>query len=115
VVAYRHWCNKLWNAIRFAMLNLPEGFTPLPQLGAEQVASFPPASRWLLSRLNNAIGTIVQVRAGTGAAQVLLYRAPVEGLCSVLLLVGLAAAGAGTPVGAILLPLLLHFSPRLSH
>ena len=22
VVSYRHWCNKLWNAIRFAMLNL---------------------------------------------------------------------------------------------
>jgi valyl-tRNA synthetase len=22
VVSYRHWCNKLWNAIRFAMINL---------------------------------------------------------------------------------------------
>ncbi len=25
VVSYRHWCNKLWNAIRFAMINLGPG------------------------------------------------------------------------------------------
>lgn len=25
VVAYRYWCNKLWNAIKFGMMNLPEG------------------------------------------------------------------------------------------
>ena len=28
VVAYRHWCNKLWNAIKFAMLTLGTDFKP---------------------------------------------------------------------------------------
>ena len=28
VVAYRHWCNKLWNAIKFAMLTLGSDFKP---------------------------------------------------------------------------------------
>lgn len=59
VVAYRHWCNKLWNAIKFAIMNLPEGFQPAVQL---DVGSYPAASRWLLSRLNNAISTVVKVR-----------------------------------------------------
>eukprot|EP00877_Chromochloris_zofingiensis_P001129 jgi/Chrzof1/11016/Cz05g20150.t1 len=57
VVAYRHWCNKLWNAIKFAIMNLPEGFQPAVQL---DVGSYPAASRWLLSRLNNAISTVVK-------------------------------------------------------
>lgn len=56
VVSYRHWCNKLWNAIRFAMMNLGDDFQP------EQVnpASLPFASKWILSRLSNASRTIVQ-------------------------------------------------------
>jgi valyl-tRNA synthetase len=62
VVAYRHWCNKLWNAIKFAMMNLPQGFKPLPELGQAEVEKLPAASRWLLSRLNDAITTVVKVR-----------------------------------------------------
>ena len=55
VHGYRTWCNKLWNAIRFAMMNFPEGFLPSPQLGAAEVARLPMAGRWVMARLNVAI------------------------------------------------------------
>ncbi len=52
VVAYRHWCNKLWNAVRFALINLGDGFQPSADLPSP--ASLPIACRWILSRLNAA-------------------------------------------------------------
>ncbi|EFN58150.1 hypothetical protein CHLNCDRAFT_141931 [Chlorella variabilis] len=57
VVSYRHWCNKLWNAIRFAMINLGSEFQPSEAL---DVPSFPFASRWILSKLNGAVGTTIR-------------------------------------------------------
>ncbi|KAL6782093.1 TSV2 [Auxenochlorella protothecoides x Auxenochlorella symbiontica] len=56
VVAYRHWCNKLWNAIRFAMLNLGEDYAP-PE-GPISHASLPFACRWVLSRLDAATAEV---------------------------------------------------------
>jgi len=43
----RNFCNKLWNAARFALLNL-EGYTP----GLVDVATLPLEDRWILSRLS---------------------------------------------------------------
>ncbi|MCK4659832.1 MAG: valine--tRNA ligase [Phycisphaerae bacterium] len=46
----RNFCNKLWNAARFAFLNLEGvGCEPL------EIATLPPEDRWILARLNQAI------------------------------------------------------------
>jgi valyl-tRNA synthetase len=54
VVSYRHWCNKLWNAIRFAMMNLGDDF----EAADFSIDSVPYSSKWILSRLSAATKTI---------------------------------------------------------
>ena len=47
VTGSRNFCNKLWNATRFALMN---GAT-VPGAGAPDPAGLPTAARWILSRL----------------------------------------------------------------
>ncbi len=47
----RNFANKLWNAARFALMNLGEDTPPAPVLGREALAD-----RWLASRLARVIG-----------------------------------------------------------
>ncbi len=54
IEGYRAFCNKIWNATRFILMNLGEGFTPRPLEGAE-LERF---DRWILHRLNGAIESI---------------------------------------------------------
>lgn len=56
VHGYRQWCNKLWNAIRFAMNKLGEQYRPPATV---DVCSLPPVCKWILSVLNKAIGKTV--------------------------------------------------------
>ncbi len=65
VVAYRYWCNKLYNAIRYAQLNLPEGYVPPVDPTAVDVKPLPHACRWLLSRLSGACAAVNKVGLST--------------------------------------------------
>ncbi|KAL2514378.1 Valine--tRNA ligase [Forsythia ovata] len=56
VVGYRQWCNKLWNAIRFAMSKLGDDYTP-PTKIVPNVMPF--GCKWILSVLNKAISKTV--------------------------------------------------------
>jgi valyl-tRNA synthetase len=53
IEGYRHFVNKIWNASRFAMMNL-EGY----QTGMPGRESLDLKDRWILSKLNDVIATV---------------------------------------------------------
>ncbi|KAF6175610.1 hypothetical protein GIB67_022612 [Kingdonia uniflora] len=55
VVGYRQWCNKLWQAVIFAMGKLGDNYTPTDLAGK----STPFICKWILSVLNKAISKTV--------------------------------------------------------
>ncbi|KAG0496383.1 hypothetical protein HPP92_001074 [Vanilla planifolia] len=52
VVGYRQWCNKLWNAIRFAMSKFGDNYSPSVNYDVDKMPSI---CKWILSVLNKAI------------------------------------------------------------
>ena len=57
VVGYREFCNKLWNIVRFAIGNFPQGFQPRPD-GVESIQEHLSVSdKWILTRLSELITT----------------------------------------------------------
>jgi valyl-tRNA synthetase len=52
---YKAFCNKLWNAARFVLMNLPEG-----EIAASTGAPVTEAERWILSRLKQTLGEVEQ-------------------------------------------------------
>jgi valyl-tRNA synthetase len=56
VVGYCQWCNKLWNAVRFAMSRLGDDYVPPPNVNPDVL---PFSCQWILSVLNKAISKTV--------------------------------------------------------
>ncbi len=54
IEGYRAFCNKIWNATRFILMNLGDTFTPR-KLAVAELENF---DRWILHRLNTAIGDV---------------------------------------------------------
>jgi valyl-tRNA synthetase len=63
----RNFCNKLWNAVRFALLNgahvpaappAPAAFTTQPSLPDKSDISYSVPDRWILSRLSTVIAEV---------------------------------------------------------
>jgi len=52
---YKAFCNKLWNAARFVLMNLPEG-----QVSAPAGAPATEAERWILTRLRQTLAEVEQ-------------------------------------------------------
>ena len=55
VVASRNFANKIWNASRFIMMNLPEGEIRTPERD-----ELLPADRWILSRINTVAKEVTE-------------------------------------------------------
>jgi valyl-tRNA synthetase len=51
---YKAFCNKLWNAARFVLMNLPEGEIAAP------AAPVTEAERWILTKLKHTLGEVEQ-------------------------------------------------------
>ncbi|MCL6583957.1 MAG: valine--tRNA ligase [bacterium] len=52
IEGYRHFCNKIWNASRFVLMNLAD-FDPTVSIAQSQALDL--ADRWILSRANSLI------------------------------------------------------------
>ncbi|XP_029441072.1 valine--tRNA ligase, mitochondrial isoform X2 [Rhinatrema bivittatum] len=52
VLSARHFCNKVWNALRFTLAALEDGFSPRP---LEKLSPEAPMERWVCSRLHRAV------------------------------------------------------------
>eukprot|EP00826_Nyctotherus_ovalis_P038657 TRINITY_DN3635_c0_g1_i10.p1 TRINITY_DN3635_c0_g1~~TRINITY_DN3635_c0_g1_i10.p1 ORF type:complete len:978 (+),score=313.38 TRINITY_DN3635_c0_g1_i10:214-3147(+) len=52
VIGYRHFCNKLWNALKFALIYLPADFKPEADVSALPLGF---AEKWILSALAETV------------------------------------------------------------
>jgi len=85
VVVFRNFCNKLWNATKFAMINLGDKFVPLESENSTGNESF--IEKWILSRLNHSCITANESMKGFHIAEAVtaIYNFWLHELCDVYL------------------------------
>jgi len=74
IEGYRNFVNKLWNAARFGLMNLPETIAPAPGFSVDQAQGLHHA--WLFHRLEETKEAVDQAIAGyrfNDAAQILYH------------------------------------------
>ncbi len=59
---YRQFVNKIWNASRFVLMNLPDGLTERPQVPA--LGTLETIHRWILHRVNALAGEVTRSLEG---------------------------------------------------
>jgi len=57
VAGYRAFANKIWNATRFLLMNIPEGHTPAA-LDVDKAHDLGLADRWILAKLDEAVTSV---------------------------------------------------------
>lgn len=55
ILGYRHFCNKLWNAVKFATKSLGENFIPWAKFEVDAIDNV--IDLWILNKLSRAIAT----------------------------------------------------------
>ena len=88
VEGYRKFCNKLWNATRFALLKLQDGFQPLPLEVQHHFVPVSMVEKWILHRLNTTardLGALLEERSFM-AATAAVYNFWLYDLCDVYIL-----------------------------
>ncbi|TPG08720.1 valine--tRNA ligase [Rhodanobacter glycinis] len=55
---YKAFCNKLWNAARFVLMNMPDESGPEGEVAAPAGAPVTEAERWILTRLKQTLGEV---------------------------------------------------------
>ncbi|KAF0852931.1 Valine--tRNA ligase 1 [Andalucia godoyi] len=91
VQGYRQWCNKLWNTIRFALLNFTgfvpqtDGLSALQEDSVQSLLLF--ADKWILSRLADCVASVNSALGefDFGGATTLVYTFWLYELCDVYL------------------------------
>jgi len=123
---YRNFCNKLWNATRFALMNL-EGHTFLPSpaggggAGGEGQFDYSDADRWIAARLQQAVGEVREAFAAYRFDQVAraVYEFVWDETCDWYLELAKVQLNAGSPeqqrATRRTLAVVLEATLRLSH